>query len=245
VANDVIDLVFIEPGNMDEDPAVCSPEFTHQLFDNETLDFIESRCEEDDEDDDGFRSSILVRLDDLRHSVVLPTGLTEKELKLLTAGLQKALPEGTPITRGTPEQEVEDVIDKFAVEASACSIVPGKQIHTFKAPRGKENYEIWLANSEDAGAAELLIRFEKLAMWFIETADSVDFSGDDRWQVMFLVRRGRKNRSLFVGYYTLFTFRNPFAGAKVRVCQALILPPYQGKGLGREMLLAVYRYCAE
>lgn len=45
----------------------------------------------------------------------------------------------------------------------------------------------------------------------------------------------------FSGYFTLFTFRNPVAGGKLRICQALILPHLQGKGIGREMLLAVYR----
>jgi hypothetical protein len=39
---------------------------------------------------------------------------------------------------------------------------------------------------------------------------------------------------------TLFTFCNPFLGSKIRVCQALVLPHMQGKGLGRKMLLAVY-----
>lgn len=40
---------------------------------------------------------------------------------------------------------------------------------------------------------------------------------------------------------TLFTFRNPFVGAKLRVCQALILPIYQGQGWGKKMLLEVYK----
>lgn len=45
----------------------------------------------------------------------------------------------------------------------------------------------------------------------------------------------------FAGYITLFTFHNPFLGSKIRVCQVLVLPHMQGQGLGREMLLAVYR----
>lgn len=45
----------------------------------------------------------------------------------------------------------------------------------------------------------------------------------------------------FAGYMTLFTFHNPFLGSKIRVCQVLTLPHMQGRGLGREMLLAVYR----
>ena len=53
------------------------------------------------------------------------------------------------------------------------------------------------------------------------------------------------NYYYFSGYFTLFTFRNPVAGSKLRICQALILPHLQGKGLGREMLLAVYRLAEE
>ena len=34
-------------------------------------------------------------------------------------------------------------------------------------------------------------------------------------------------------------------GSKIRVCQMLILPPYQGLGLGRYCLLEVYRLAAE
>jgi ribosomal protein S18 acetylase RimI-like enzyme len=49
----------------------------------------------------------------------------------------------------------------------------------------------------------------------------------------------------FAGYMTLFTFHNPFLGSKMRVCQVLVLPHMQGRGLGREMLLAgihIYMY---
>jgi histone acetyltransferase 1 len=162
---------------------------------------------------------------------------------LLSNGLQKAIPPGTPLIPF--KEDIEIVIDEFSAERSTSSSAaspPGKLIHSLKAVDGKESYEIWLSSYQDAGAAELLSRFEKLAIWHIETADAVDFS-DDRWQCMFLVRR-RKGRVLYVGYYTLFMFRNPFAGFKLRVCQALVLPPYQGKGLGREMMLAVYRLAA-
>ena len=48
---------------------------------------------------------------------------------------------------------------------------------------------------------------------------------------------------IFAGYMTLFSFLNPIAGCKERVCQAMVLPPFQGRGLGRRMLLFVYRLC--
>ena len=46
--------------------------------------------------------------------------------------------------------------------------------------------------------------------------------------------------SAFSGYITLYSFQNPFAGTRVRICQALILPSFQRRGLGRELMWHVY-----
>ena len=40
---------------------------------------------------------------------------------------------------------------------------------------------------------------------------------------------------------THYSFRNPLAGCKLRVCQCLIVPYLQGKGIGRKLLLAAYK----
>jgi GNAT superfamily N-acetyltransferase len=102
-----------------------------------------------------------------------------------------------------------------------------------------EKYELYLMTYRDQGANELLKRAEKIAMWYIETASSIDFE-DDKWEVLFLIKRDSMNRTSFIGYYTLYTFHNPFLGSKLRICQVLILPPFQGLGLGRRMLLFIY-----
>jgi len=84
-------------------------------------------------------------------------------------------------------------------------------------------------------------------MWYIETADGVDFS-DSRWEVVNLYKTTSKDSTVYyslIGYMTLFTFRNPFAGAKIRVCQALVLPIYQGQGWGKKMMLQVYKRTKE
>jgi ribosomal protein S18 acetylase RimI-like enzyme len=39
------------------------------------------------------------------------------------------------------------------------------------------------------------------------------------------------------------TFRNPFAGSRSRVCQALVLPPFQRQGHGRRLLREVRGRC--
>jgi len=93
--------------------------------------------------------------------------------------------------------------------------------------------------ASDHGASELIARAEKTAMWFIETADSVDFA-DLRWSAVLLFQT-LSNERVFVGYMTLFSFLNPITGSKLRICQALVLPIFQGKGLARELMLHIYR----
>ena len=101
-----------------------------------------------------------------------------------------------------------------------------------------------------------MARAERIAMFFIETADLIDFT-DSRWEVLFVFHKktvSKQTRSTkgaddfiwtFVAYTTLFSFRNPFVGTNLRVCQSLVLPHMQGQGFGREMLRAVYSIAAE
>ena len=70
---------------------------------------------------------------------------------------------------------------------------------------------------------------------------------DDRegyWNVLYLFHKAGPNRYALAGYMTLFYFDSPFRkprpGTIVRVCQVLILPPYQRQGHGRKMLHCVH-----
>jgi hypothetical protein len=152
---------------------------------------------------------------------------------------------------------------------------PGILLHSFdispftktlNQSETKENrkFELYLSGNADPKASFILKRFEKIAMWFIETADSIDFT-DHRWELLLLYEKlqlpllpssfpsssdssSRSSPSFsFVlsGYMTLFTFHNPFAGDSLRVCQALILPKNQNLGLGREILFATNQLTEE
>jgi GNAT superfamily N-acetyltransferase len=49
----------------------------------------------------------------------------------------------------------------------------------------------------------------------------------------------------FAGYLTLYAFTNPFKGKSLRICQVLILPPYQRQGHGQKLLRAAYTLARE
>jgi histone acetyltransferase 1 len=104
---------------------------------------------------------------------------------------------------------------------------------------------------------------QKLAYWFIDAASDIDITeGSTEWKVLYLFQKHEdqndddvntnSSRSNFgfslAGYMTLYHFCSPFrkptAGRVVRVCQALVLPPYQRQGHGIRMLEAVFAYAA-
>ncbi len=234
-SNDIIDLVFTESP---ESAATQKPDFTHQLFDNETVQLSVDLTTNP-------RITVAINCSDLFHTVTYPVMLSKTDVETLAAGIHKALPKGCP----EPMNESETARKDSCINDSIKSAPPGSLIHQFSV--ATVHYEVYLATAKDEGASELLHRAEKIAMWYIETADSVDFS-DDRWEALFLYAVHKTAQSseqsatrYFAGYMTLFSFRNPFRGTKLRVCQALVLPHRQGHGLGREMLLCVYKHIVQ
>ena len=98
-------------------------------------------------------------------------------------------------------------------------------------------------------------QIQKLALWFIENADDVDVANTESgyWKILYLFQRTidgdddqQKHKYALVGYMTLFHFHAPFhkpvPGIILRICQALVLPPYQGQRHGRRMMQCVYDY---
>jgi hypothetical protein len=252
-ANDVIDVVFMDA---DDEEYADQPEYTHQLFDDEKIDFLADEEEE-------FKISVNIRCRDLAHLVTLPhlSGNTEK-VQQLQLKLQTGIPEDSLIHVLSHNDESRDVkypkkLEEFSKgglerpikmqkDASGKVKGPGKLVHTFSRPNAEtgntDQFELYLATHADEGATALLHRAEYVSKWYIETADSVDFS-DDRWEVLFLFKRfnDADNSLSFSGYFTLFTFHNPLHGDKLRICQALILPILQKQRLGNEIMQIIYK----
>jgi GNAT superfamily N-acetyltransferase len=103
--------------------------------------------------------------------------------------------------------------------------------------------QLRLSTFKTPGADVFLKTVEKLSLWYIETADSIDFS-DPRFELIIAYKSSTPDGDAFnsiCGYMTLFTFLNPFTGNILRICQVLVFPHLQGSGIGREMILAAYR----
>lgn len=99
---------------------------------------------------------------------------------------------------------------------------------------------------------------ETFASFFIDGASNID-AGDPRWEVLVVWEQhrrlqGREDQDTstddddvesvaLVGYLTLFTFTNPtrrVSPSSLRVCQALVFPPFQRQGHGRRLMDVVH-----
>ncbi|KAL7473884.1 hypothetical protein ACHAXS_014378 [Conticribra weissflogii] len=163
-------------------------------------------------------------------------------------------------TDGYHSQPIGRVLKSYQVQIQNSTSV-GK--------RGHDTFVLTMAHGSDPNVRAYHNEIQPLARWFIETADNVDISDEDGgfWTVLYLFREhdmpenksnitlgtvaasspsvSRKYYSL-AGYTTLFHFNSPFRkpipGIVVRVCQVLILPPYQRAGHGSKMLYAIHQY---
>ena len=104
-----------------------------------------------------------------------------------------------------------------------------------------------LSLADGRTAAKYHQAVQNLAIFFIETADNVNVAEIDKggfWRVMYLFEKLGDSQYALAGYMTLFhfdsPFRKPMPGTILRVCQALILPPFQRAGHGSDMLHTLY-----
>ena len=136
----------------------------------------------------------------------------------------------------------EGVEDDYLTEPYGCVL------KEYKASNGG-TFCLTLANGSEV--ADYHNQVQRLALFFIETADDVNVADESSgsWKVLYLfqkhVAKTDKHYSL-VGYMTLYHFTAPFRkpqpGVIVRVCQALILPPYQRAGHGQCMLRTLHEW---
>jgi histone acetyltransferase 1 len=105
-----------------------------------------------------------------------------------------------------------------------------------------------LANGDDSQSItqDYHAQIQKLAIWFIENADDVNVGNTQSgfWKVLYLFQKHNPSKYSLVGYITLFHFIAPFhkptPGVILRICQALVLPPYQGQGHGKRLMQCIY-----
>jgi hypothetical protein len=208
--------------------------FTHQVFENEEIDVtIES-------------SNVVIDL--YFHTSALKTLCCIENIPKTCIDyttIQHAL-QSHMIAAHTLFDHASISLETFIQDCKQTSVAAiGSLLHSIPFQNDK-TLQLRLSTYKTPGAAEALQILEKLSLWYIETADSIDFT-DERFELLLAYTNNNvlsdhnENNVSVAGYMTLFTFINPFAGNKIRICQALVMPHLHGYGIGREMILSVYR----
>ena len=193
---------------------------------------------------DGLRNDAVFNINEESSSSCIVGAESNPKLPIedVLGRLRKALPPDTMIHRRDNKHR--------RCSGSLCNTFLKKIIGDCKIlktySRKGSTFVLALGDGTDKAIAEYHTKVQNLSMWFIETADSVDISTEDdgRWKVLYLFCKHGERQYSLAAYMTLFYFnaplKRPKGGTIKRVCQALVFPPYQRAGHGREMLNAVY-----
>lgn len=137
-----------------------------------------------------------------------------------------------------------------AASSSSSAQTPGE---VFKPC--KKKYQIFHANASTKGFTQFQARMQTLVMWFIESANMIDFE-DNRWDCFLIFEKynpstsegdestpiSSEDRYYFAGYATVYRYYAYPDKTRPRVSQMLILPQYRRNGLGTKLLQSIYDY---
>eukprot|EP00934_Nitzschia_sp_Nitz4_P002858 Nitzschia sp. Nitz4//scaffold216_size36101//19471//20820//NITZ4_007781-RA/size36101-processed-gene-0.45-mRNA-1//-1//CDS//3329542194//2848//frame0 len=178
----------------------------------------------------------------------LPVATKEEEP---LAKKPKLEPSPEPLTK----QQIQDILSNAIPDVSTDCLNDylhqpiGKVLAEYSLAmksNQEESLDYVISVADGPQASEYHSMVQRLALWFIENADNVNVADTQGgfWKVLFLWQRISSNQYSLVGYMTLFHFNAPFfkpkPGIVTRICQAVVLPPYQGQGHGKRLFQAVY-----
>lgn len=120
------------------------------------------------------------------------------------------------------------------------------------SPSCKKRFQIFHASHQTKGFNQFQARMQTLVLWFIESANMIDFE-DCRWDCFMVFEKynpsgdgatavSTEDRYYFAGYATVYRYFAYPDKTRPRVSQMLILPPYKRNGLGTTLLQTIYDY---
>ncbi|KAI5969522.1 HAT1 [Candida margitis] len=168
--------------------------------------------------------------------------LDDPELVDLKATMDKYVPESTVF-----KDEIAWV-DSINEEKKIYKI-PGDQIDTFK--QDDVEYEVYKINLKSAAGVELHKRLQILVLLYIEAGSFIDVE-DELWDLYVLYEKTPEDKEpSVVGFATAYNywkypgakaFDDEKAEVRIKISQFIILPIYQGQGLGQSFYSHLCKY---
>ncbi|KAH9368815.1 hypothetical protein HPB48_004314 [Haemaphysalis longicornis] len=122
----------------------------------------------------------------------------------------------------------------------------GELQHSFKVGKGglSRTFELYTAGVTTPGFIDYHARMQSFILWFIDAACYID-SDDEKWEYFVLHEKKVVDGVTcypFAGYATVYRYYAYPAHIRPRISQMFILPLYQKRGLGAEMLQGIYNF---
>jgi histone acetyltransferase 1 len=210
-----------------------NPKFTHQLFG-------------DDEQIEGYTDpKMVISYSADFQSCMLDMSWTSKQTEAedLREKLEPALP-----------AKLLSASDFSASLQTPLRQPPGEKLcgYTRNIDGTESAFEVYRCDLRDPLMQAIYTNIETLPLLFIDGGSTIDFD-DHRWQIFCSYERYLSHEShayALVSYASVFRFNTLFRqgvcstadSAIIRVCQMLVLPPFQKAGHGVKLLKEVYRY---
>jgi histone acetyltransferase 1 len=131
-----------------------------------------------------------------------------------------------------------DVLSDAVQSVHAACELPGSEIERIES--NNETFTIRKGSVSDASVQSYLQRAQIFVLFCIEAANYIDTS-DSQWDVYFLFgKSAASTQSHFIGYSTVYNFFSYPDAIRQRISQFVILPPYQRRGHGLQLLGSIY-----
>lgn len=116
---------------------------------------------------------------------------------------------------------------------------PGQLLHSFT--KAEAPHSIYLATADSPGFLDIHPYFNTLPVWFIDGASLVDIT-EPHWRYFLLYKEVVSGPCALVGMCSAYYFWSSLSSCRVRISQFLVLPQYQRRGYGADLLKAIYSY---
>ncbi|BDA48752.1 Histone acetyltransferase type B catalytic subunit [Coccomyxa sp. Obi] len=119
----------------------------------------------------------------------------------------------------------------------------GKAVLERKLDSGSMSVHRIQLSTADQTVRDLHARMQPLLMFFVDGASAID-TKEPEWDLLLAVHK-EGHITTIAGFATIYNFWCFPHRVRIRVSQVLVLPPNQGKGVGRALLEAVYHTADE
>eukprot|EP00854_Cymbomonas_tetramitiformis_P004065 gene4065-5039_t len=229
-ANDCITFRIVRtPEDVQESTPGFKPEFTHQVFADETIYGYRGLKIDVYLHAVTFHAYINITFTDKARASLMGSGKKPDDLEAL---LKEAFPAGFQLNK---QEFLQTIPHLNAARLPDMEVV--SQGHTDSPGTSWSVLRFHLAAKTATGqlVRQWHARMQPLVLFFIDGSCAID-SEDDNWDMYVMMSKDATGTPAIAGYCTVYKFYGYPDSTRLRISQVLLTPPWQRKGLGTALI---------